>query len=40
MRSNSILTKEDVIAFWFEEISPDEWFRNSWVGSFARPIYS
>lgn len=27
MRSNSILTKEDVIAFWFEEISPDEWFK-------------
>ncbi len=27
MHSNSISTKEDVIAFWFEEISPEAWFK-------------
>ena len=27
MYFNSISTKEDVIAFWFEEISPEAWFK-------------
>ena len=27
MRTNLISTKEDVIAFWFAEISPEAWFK-------------
>ncbi len=27
MRTNLISTKEDVIAFWFNEISPEAWFK-------------
>ena len=27
MHSKLILTKEDIITFWFEEISPEQWFK-------------
>ena len=27
MNSKLILTKEDIITFWFEEISPEQWFK-------------
>ena len=27
MHNKLILTKEDIITFWFEEISPEQWFK-------------
>ena len=29
MHSKLILTKEDIITFWFEEISPEQWFKKN-----------
>ncbi len=27
MCANQISTKEEVLAFWFDEISPEQWFK-------------